>query len=93
MNHILKDLYLGKIDLAERKISDNSQYLALQQKICKMEEVLKEEIGQEGMELHEAILNIQAKISDLWEQETFSLGFRLGAQMILAVVTDPIKST
>ena len=90
MDNILEDLYYGKINPTERKILHNEEYQELRRKAMEYEKTLGLEFGKEDLVLYEKLLDTQTQIYQLWERDTFALGMRIGARIILAILTQPV---
>ena len=85
---ILEDLYLGDIRPTERSFKRNSQYAQALNEIVKAEEALDSSLDEEQRKQYEAFIDAQRELSALTDAETFIYAFRLGAKIIMDVLTD-----
>ena len=85
---ILEDLYLGGIRPTERFFQRNSQYAQALNEIVKAEEALNSSLNEEQRKQYEAFIDAQRELSALTDAETFIYAFRLGAKIIMDVLTD-----
>ena len=81
---ILKELWLGQIAPAGRPLLPNSAYYKLQRKASEMESQLSSTLNPEQKSLLESCFDAEMQMQDIAEIEAFSLGFRLGVQLLLA---------
>ncbi len=89
---VLEDLYLGEIRPGERSGSRNRQHMKALDELLKAEEELSASFSEEQKKLFEAFTDTQREVSILTDAETFTYSFKLGAKIILDVLTDsPIK--
>lgn len=75
----------------ERYIKKGSEYYKLNSFITENEDKLFEKISKEEKVLYENILQSRFEQEGISERETFIEGFRLGAQIMLEILTDPDK--
>ena len=85
---ILEDLYLGDIRPNERGFKRNSQYAKALDELVKVGDVLTDGFTEEQKELFEDYMTAQREITVLTDCETFLYAFRLGAKIMLDVLTD-----
>ncbi len=88
---ILKDLYYGNINPSERYIKRGSEYQKLSRLLSENEDKLLASLDEDGKRLYESILEGRYQQEDIAETETFVEGFRLGAQIMLEILTEPEK--
>ncbi len=90
--HILEDLYLGDVRPGERSGSRNRQHVKALDELLKAEEELSASLSEEKRKLFEAFTDAQREVSILTDAETFTYSFKLGAKIMLDVLTDsPMK--
>lgn len=85
---VLEDLYLGDIRPGERSCHHSRQYGKALDEIVKAEEALSATLSEEQKKLFESFTDAQREISILTDAETFTYSFKLGAKIILDVLTD-----
>lgn len=88
--NILSDLWYGNIVPCERRIPPDSEYLKLFTRFSNAIEKLEGELPQDKRDLCEDLGELQLKLMSIGEKETFILGFRLGARMMLDIIGDDI---
>ena len=85
---ILEDLYLGDIRPNERGFKHNSQYAKALDEVVKVGDTLTESLNEEQKKLFEDYMNAQREVTVLTECETFCYAFKLGAKIMLDVLTE-----
>ena len=85
---VLEDLYLGDIRPNERGFKRNSQYAKALEKVVKAGDALTDGLTDEQKGLFEDYMTAQREVNVLTDCETFCLAFKLGAKIILDVLTD-----
>ena len=89
---ILEDLYVGDIRPNERSFKRNSQYAKALDEVVKAGDVLTDGLTNEQRELFEDYMTAQRDVSVLTDCETFCMAFKLGAKIMLDVLSDgPMK--
>ena len=89
---ILEDLYVGDIRPNERSFKRNSQYAKALDEVVKAGDVLTDGLTNEQRELFEDYMTAQREVSVLTDCETFCMAFKLGAKIMLDVLSDgPMK--
>ncbi len=86
---ILENLYNGNIDVVERSIKKGSEYDRLTKLASELEDKLMESISGQEKELFEKILELIYGQEEILLTDTFVEGFRLGAQIMLEILTEP----
>ena len=84
---ILTELYLGNINPRTLKIND-SNFEKLLELISESENKLISQLTEEQKILFEKIRDCDCEISDITEREIFIQGFKLGARLMLEVLSD-----
>ncbi|MBR5342911.1 MAG: hypothetical protein IK149_03330 [Oscillospiraceae bacterium] len=85
---ILEDLYLGDIRPNERGFKRNSQYAKALDELVKVGDALTEGLNENQKELLEDYMTAQREVTVLTDCETFLYAFRLGAKIMLDVLTE-----
>ena len=85
---ILEDLYLGDIRPNERFFKRNSQYAKALDEVVKAGDALIDGLTDEQKALFEDYMTAQREVIVLNDCETFCLAFKLGARIMLDVLTD-----
>ncbi len=85
---ILKDPYLGDVRPNERFFKRNSQYAKALDEIVKVGDALTESLNEEQKKLFEDYMNAQREVTVLTDCETFCYAFKLGAKIMLDVLTE-----
>ena len=84
--YILEDLWNGKITPSERYICSDSEYHRILHKLCEETDVFLKDLSKEKQQQYEELEKMQFKLFNISEQDTFVVGFRFGARIILDVV-------
>ena len=85
---ILEDLYLGDIRPNERFFKRNSQYAKALDEVVKVGDALTASLNEEEKKLFEDYMDAQREVTVLTDCETFCYAFKLGAKIMLDVLTD-----
>ena len=85
---VLEDLYLGDIRPNERSFKRNSQYAKALDELVKAGDVLTDGLTEEQKELFEDYMTAQREINVLTDCETFCIAFKLGAKIMIDVLTE-----
>ena len=85
---VLEDLYLGDIRPNERGFKRNSQYAKALDEVVRAGDALIDSLTEEQKELFEDYMTAQREVNVLTDCETFCLAFKLGAKIMLDVLTD-----
>ena len=80
----LKELYLGNICPADRNVYHNLEYKKAEREFMNCYEVLIKDMPQEKLEQLEKVLEANMRALSIKEEETFKIGFSLGAHIINA---------
>lgn len=87
----LEKLWFGNICPYEKHIRKGSDFENLVRLIFKNEEKLNETLTESQKETFEKFKDCQCEMTDISEREAFVSGFRLGAKIIIEVLTDADK--
>lgn len=85
---ILEDLYLGDVRPDERSFKRNSQYAKALDEVVKAGDALTDGLTEKQKGLFEDYMTAQRKVNVLTDCETFRMAFKLGAKIMLDVLTD-----
>ena len=85
---VLEDLYLGDIRPNERSFKRNSQYAKALDEVVKAGDALTDVLTEGQKELFEEYMTAQREINVLTDCETFCLAFKMGAKIMLDVLTN-----
>lgn len=85
---ILEELYLGGVRPSERSGKRNAQYLQALDEAIKADDAFRPTLTDEQKKLFEDLLDAQREFSILTDAETFIYSFRLGAKIMMDVLTD-----
>lgn len=85
---ILEDLYLGDIRPNERFFKRNSQYAKALDEVVKVGDALTAKLNEDEKKLFEDFMDAQREVTVLTDCETFCYAFKLGAKIMLDVLTD-----
>ncbi len=86
---ILKKLYNGQINIVEKAIKRGSEYDRLNELSSEVEDKLVETISKQEKQLYEKIVELRFNQEDILLEETFTEGFRIGALIMLEVLSEP----
>lgn len=85
---VLEDLYLGDIRPSDRSFKRNSQYAKALDDAVKAGDALTEGLTDKQKELFEDYMTAQREVNVLTDCETFCMAFKLGAKIMLDVLSD-----
>ena len=89
---ILEDLYVGDVRPNDRCFKRNSQYAKALDEVVKVGDTLTGSLNEEQKTLFEDYMTAQREVTVLTDCETFCYAFKLGAKIMLDVLTDgPMK--
>ena len=84
----LEDLYLGEIRPGERTGKRSQQYKKALDETIKTGDALTASLTEQQKELFEEYMTAQREVNVLTDMETYIYSFRLGAKIMLDVLTD-----
>jgi len=84
---ILEKMYEGKIYPDELIIPKDPEYHTINKKISEALEMWKKRLSEDDFEQLEALLDLRRKSSSMDAAESFMYGFKLGAAIIIEVLT------
>ncbi len=90
MSDIIKELWYGNINPAERRVKKNSEYGRELHKLTELTDAFRAALSEEGKEQFETLSDTIWHMAAIAEEEAFAQGFRLGAQITLASVSEHI---
>ena len=85
---IPEDLYLGDVRPNERSFKRNSQYAKALDQVVKSGDAFTGGLSEEQKTLFEDYMTAQREVNVLTDCETFCLAFKLGAKIMLDVLTE-----
>ena len=85
---ILEDLYMGDIHPSERSFKKDSQYSKALNNVVKAGDTLIGSLTEKQKEQFEAYMSAQREVNVLTDCETFIYAFRLGAKIMMDVLTE-----
>jgi len=85
---VLEDLYMGNIHPSERRFKKGSQYSRALNEVVKAGDALNGTLTEKQKEQFEAYMTAQREVNMLTDCETFLYAFRLGAKIMIDVLTD-----
>ena len=86
--YLLEKLRTGRITPGEQVIRADGMYQRQLKKLCEIENQLSELLPADGTKLLQAYAEAQQELHEIENRETFIEAFRMGAQIILDVVSD-----
>ncbi len=86
--NILEDLWFGNISPWERPFKKDSAYAELLALVIRHQDDLLSRLNDEEKEILEKYSECSNEMHDLTEREAFVKGFTIGAQIVIAVMTD-----
>ena len=88
LQHTSEDLYLGDNRPSDRSFKRNSQYAKDLDDVVKAGDALTEGLTDKQKELFEDYMTAQREVNVLTDCETFCMAFKLGAKIMLDVLSD-----
>lgn len=85
---ILEELYIGNVRPGERSFRRNSQYGRALSASADAADKLIAALSDEQKKLFEEYMDAQREVMVITDMETFIYGFRIGAKIMLDVLTD-----
>ena len=85
---ILEDLYIGNVRPGERMFKRNSQYAKALDETVKAGDALIASLSEEQKEFFEDYMTAHREVNILTDCETFCYGFKVGAKIMLDVLTE-----
>ena len=86
MRKIIEDIYCGRFSAINRPIRHGSEYDRAISEVTRCEEALRGKLNPDELKLLRAYSQACADLSGISCIENFILGFRMGAQLMLAVL-------
>ena len=86
--YVLDKLWRGDLTPSEKFVRQDSEYRNKQLHMNQIADQITEKLDQKGQALFREYLISQMELQYMEDQETFIEGFRMGAGLILDVVTD-----
>ena len=86
MRRILEELYHGNLSVNEQAVRRGSEYARAQAEVARLEDALGKNLPSEAHALLQEYALACGKLSSISNAENFILGFRMGAQFMMAVL-------
>ena len=86
MRKILEELYHGNLSVDERAIRAESKYARALAEVAKVEEAIYERLPEKDHALLRDYARASAQLANVSMVEDFITGFRMGAQIMMAVL-------
>lgn len=87
MKSILEELYNGNIYPSEGIVSKDPKYRPLNKRISEILSMWKKKLSEDDYNQLETLLDLRSQSTSMEAAETFICGFRLGALMMIEVLT------
>ena len=85
---VLEDLYVGEIRPSERSFKKNSQYARALNEVVRAGDTLTDTLSEGQKAQFEEYMSAQRDVTVLTDCETFCYAFKLGARIMMDVLTD-----
>ena len=85
---VLEDLYVGEIRPCERSFKKNSQYARALNEVVRAGDALTDTLSDGQKAQFEEYMSAQREVTVLTDCETFCYAFKLGARIMMDVLTD-----
>ena len=85
---VLEDLYMGEVHPSERGFKKDSQYSRALNEVVKAGDVLLSTLTEQQREQFEDYMTAQREVNVLTDCETFVHAFKLGAKIMMDVLTE-----
>ena len=85
---VLEALYLGDVRPSDRSFKRKSQYAKALDEVVKAGDALTDGLTEEQKDLFEDYMTAQREVNVLTDCETFCMAFKLGAKIMLDVLSD-----
>ena len=82
MSDFIEDLYYGNINPQDRGVKDGSELQRQMGLLIQKEELLTERLSEEERRLFFEYVKISGEVNGLSNQDSFTLGFKLGARFV-----------
>ena len=86
--YVLEKLWRGSLTPSEKSIRRGGEYHRLMEELCETEEQLEAELTPGAREVFHRYQQIQTELQDIENRENFMEAFRMGAQLILDVISE-----
>ena len=91
--YILNDLWRGEVTPNEHYIKPDSNYRCLAARLRKESELFRQELSEEGRAHFDEFEKIMNEMRSIKDEELFIEAFRMGARMILDIVSEYQQDT
>ena len=86
MRKIIEDIYTRRLSAGNRTFKRGSEYEKALSELVKREDALRGKLCPDGGEALAAYAQAYANLNSIYNLENFSIGFRMGAQVMLAIL-------
>ncbi|WP_391572391.1 DUF6809 family protein [Cohnella sp.] len=90
MKGILHKLYINDLCPVEQIVPENSAYRVIGRKITEEMEKWKKRLTEDEYKRLEDLLDLRAQTSDMELEASFEHGFKLGASLMIEVLSDKL---
>lgn len=87
--YILHELWRGNLSLSDRDVPKGSRYARALAKATEQETAFCDLLSPEQRKEYNTLCNHQTELLTLSEEDSFIMGFRLGAKLMLDIQGDP----
>lgn len=88
LNDVIKRLYDGELAPCEHSVVPGCQRDKVSHEISRKAESLRKELTEEQKRIFEEVLSDHMLLGALAEEDGFELGFRLGGQFVMAILSE-----
>jgi len=85
---VLENLWFGNITPADRRLTRGADVNKQLESLTANEHIFTAELSAKGQQAYTEYSNLAGKISDEFECDAFGKGFRLGARLMLEILSD-----
>lgn len=85
---ILENLWFGNIAPVDRKLTRGSEVKKILEAVTANEDIFTAELSAEGQRAYTEYDKLISKISEISECDAFGKGFRLGARLMLEILSE-----
>lgn len=86
---VIESLYYGNIQPCDLFVKEDSEYQQISNKLVELEDSFLETLTEKERALYEQIWDHRVKQECIIEEDLFCEGFRLGAKLMLEILTEP----
>ena len=86
MRKIIEDIYTGRLSAGNRTFKRGSEYEKALSELAQREDALRGKLCPDDGDALAAYVQAYANLNSISNLENFSIGFRMGAQVMLAIL-------